>query len=238
MPQIESLPHNAPLVADAPRPRTKRYWYTFDGQGARCLIVGADGAVRERLNGYWLTEIRSGALSALGGPGCYAFYCGATHQVKIGHSLYVDGRWLALEKAMGTYLQPLMKWESPDIRHLERRLHDRFADARTIGEWFDADAVLPYLRNAVTPEVVVEGWVGSRPDVGDNDYITEEQLSAWINVGVKVLEQWRKNQSGPTYIALNGSQKFIRYRKTDIDEWLKTANITPHRGVVAEEAAS
>lgn len=235
MPRIESLPPNAPLLREVVgrKPPTKRVWYTFDLQSTRCLVVGEDGTLSEKLSTHDLNMVRAGEPSPLRDKGCYALYSAGNHSVKIGQSGDVAARWFSIEAAAGTYMQPLMMWQSDTPKLLERMLHNRFADVRGIGEWFAADYVLPYLENVVTPEVLTNGWRGARPDT---EFVTPQQLSCWINVGVDVLSKWRHSQRGPTYFAVNGSLSEIRYRVSDVDEWLESRPLGPQNDLVEVSA--
>lgn len=235
MPRIESLPANAPLLREvvARKTPTKRVWYTFDVQATRCLVIDQSGELQAKLSTYDLNLVRAGESSPLRGMGCYAFYSAGNHAVKIGQSGDVAARWLGIESAAGTYVQPLMMWQSDNPKRLERMLHNRFADVRTIGEWFAADYVLPYLENVVTPEVLTNGWRGVRPDT---EFVSPQQLSCWINVGVDVLTKWRRSQRGPTYFAVNGSLSEIRYRVSDVDEWLASCHLGPQNDLTGVSA--
>lgn len=81
------------------------------------------------------------------GDCCYAFYCKPTHQVKLGRTGDLFGRWSKLETEAGRLLQLLAVWHTDTPGAAERLLHDRFAEHRTYGEWFAADPVIDWLRD-------------------------------------------------------------------------------------------
>jgi len=86
----------------------------------------------------------------LSGDVVYAFYSKALHAIKIGRTTDVIKRWAQLENSSGELRQLLSVWRCPDTKALERDLHMRWADSRTIGEWFAADALIGDLRAMVT----------------------------------------------------------------------------------------
>lgn len=49
-------------------------------------------------------------------------------------------------------------------------------------------------------------------------YITEKELSEWINVPVKTLQRWRWQGGGPPYAKFGGN---VRYATSDILKYEK-----------------
>lgn len=49
--------------------------------------------------------------------------------------------------------------------------------------------------------------------------ITTEQLARRLNLSVRTLCQWRKDQNGPSWYKLN---RLVYYREDDVDAWLKS----------------
>lgn len=54
------------------------------------------------------------------------------------------------------------------------------------------------------------------------DLLTPAEAAEALVVKVTTLEQWRAKKIGPAYIKLGtGTRSPVRYRKADIDEFLK-----------------
>jgi len=87
------------------------------------------------------------------GPACHVYFMQrADGMVKIGSSLDVPARQRVLESAAGP-LEVLLAL--PGDRVLETELHERFAEARVHGEWFNpVSDLLEYINNAKLCKVV------------------------------------------------------------------------------------
>jgi hypothetical protein len=144
----------------------RRSWVAFDkNANARCVVRSADGPVLARLGAYELAcvkkrrptpadqKVAERVVDLLSGNCCYAFYAKPSHAVKIGLTSNVLKRWSELEHRSGMPLQLLMVWKTHDCKSFEKRLHDRFAAYRGLGEWFSADEVLPGLINEAANRV-------------------------------------------------------------------------------------
>lgn len=97
-------------------------------------------------------EIRLGQRMAdfVAGDVVYALYSRPSHAVKIGRTTNVLHRWAKLENESGQLRQLLCVWRCPSSRDMERELHERWSQHRTVGEWFAADPVLAGLRQLAT----------------------------------------------------------------------------------------
>ena len=56
-------------------------------------------------------------------------------------------------------------------------------------------------------------------DGSNSDYLSETQTAKYLNISKKSLQRWRFNRQGPPYVKLN--MKTIRYRREDLDHWMK-----------------
>ena len=61
-------------------------------------------------------------------------------------------------------------------------------------------------------------------DGSNSDYLSETQTEEYLNISKKSLQLWRFNRQGPTYMKLNA--KTIRYRREDLDQWMKERIVT------------
>jgi hypothetical protein len=62
-----------------------------------------------------------------------------------------------------------------------------------------------------------------------DQYLTETQLAKLLNVGIKRVEHWRKGDTGPSYVILNGA---VRYSVRVIEKYLRDNTITPLRAPI------
>ena len=70
----------------------------------------------------------------------------------------------------------------------------------------------------------------------EREFLTPTDLEAAGIATVETLSNWRFKGRGPRWHKLNGS---IRYRRSDVDEWLRTcARETAPVGVAAREEAA
>ena len=61
-------------------------------------------------------------------------------------------------------------------------------------------------------------------DGSNSDYLSETQTAKYLNISKKSLQRWRFNRQGPPYVKLN--MKTIRYRREDLDQWMKERIVT------------
>ena len=61
-------------------------------------------------------------------------------------------------------------------------------------------------------------------DGSNSDYLSETQTAKYLNISKKSLQRWRFNRQGPPYVKLN--IKTIRYRREDLDHWMKERIVT------------
>ena len=61
-------------------------------------------------------------------------------------------------------------------------------------------------------------------DGSNSDYLSETQTAKYLNISKKSLQRWRFNRQGPPYVKLNA--KTIRYRREDLDQWMKERIVT------------
>ncbi|WP_395695054.1 helix-turn-helix transcriptional regulator [Nocardioides sp.] len=50
------------------------------------------------------------------------------------------------------------------------------------------------------------------------DFLTTEELAAYLKVPVPTVRAWRHNGTGPKGIRLG---RHVRYRRTDVDRWIE-----------------
>lgn len=58
-----------------------------------------------------------------------------------------------------------------------------------------------------------------------NQLLTTEQAAKYVGVRPKQMQGWRHDKTGPRFIRLNS--KTVRYRMTDLDEWVKSKQVNP-----------
>ena len=61
-------------------------------------------------------------------------------------------------------------------------------------------------------------------DDNSDALLNEKQLSAWLGISLPSLQRHRANGSGPPFVQL--SERRIAYRRSAVNEWLKTRTIT------------
>lgn len=61
--------------------------------------------------------------------------------------------------------------------------------------------------------------------------LNQQQLASLLGLSERTLERWRSEHLGPPFVRLVGLGS-VRYRKTDIDEWLKVQVVHPSRSHV------
>lgn len=50
------------------------------------------------------------------------------------------------------------------------------------------------------------------------DFLTTEELAAYLKVPVPTIRMWRHNGTGPKGVRLG---RHVRYRRTDVDRWIE-----------------
>jgi excisionase family DNA binding protein len=62
--------------------------------------------------------------------------------------------------------------------------------------------------------------------MSDSDrLLTQREAAEYLHYGVRTLQRWRREGIGPSSIKLPNGQR--RYRKADLDEWLKRYGSNP-----------
>lgn len=105
------------------------------------LMLDHDGAVTKTLNTDDLKKLRASNDKL---AGVYFLHNPLTELVKIGRSEDIITRWRCLETQGGVLLHPLVFWLTTDHVRMELEFHDKYADHRVLGEWFEAKFVLPW----------------------------------------------------------------------------------------------
>jgi hypothetical protein len=149
----------------------------LDKRRTRCVLINPYGFIERRLTNQDLRAVRKLPLSTLpsdmsddvmrmamwlGGDVCYAMYAAPTHMVKFGRTADFRRRWATIEGRSGMRVQPLAAWRCSDTVRWESELFVRYSAARGIGEWFDADVVLPDLRRQFVGDVTALRLVANR----------------------------------------------------------------------------
>lgn len=91
--------------------------------------------------------IGHGLRDLVQGDVCYAFYAKPTHKVKLGRTTSLPERWRQLELSSGMLLQLMSVWHCSNSRELESRLFAHYSEYRTVGEWFNPEAVINDLKS-------------------------------------------------------------------------------------------
>lgn len=59
-----------------------------------------------------------------------------------------------------------------------------------------------------------------------NDLLTPREVAEILKVSTDTLETWRAKRAGPTWMKLGDSKRSpVRYRRSDIDAYLKARNV-------------
>lgn len=54
----------------------------------------------------------------------------------------------------------------------------------------------------------------------EDPILTTAQVATWLGVNPSTVRRWRLDGTGPTYI--RPSPRVIRYRRSDVEAWLRT----------------
>lgn len=131
---------------------------------SRCLLA-VNGSVTyldfERIPSLRSSDARKDPILAPAFTGgVYILHNPRTDLVKIGYSgRSMISRWRGVECASGVNLNPVMLWAVSGPREIEQSLHQRFAEHRERGEWFQSDPVMTWISDFA----VTATWT-SRPD--------------------------------------------------------------------------
>ena len=68
---------------------------------------------------------------------CYVYLLHCAGRFKIGHGLSVRSRIRGMQTGCPYPIELVQEWKSEDAPRVERFLHERFAEFRRTGEWFD-----------------------------------------------------------------------------------------------------
>ena len=58
----------------------------------------------------------------------------------------------------------------------------------------------------------------------DDVLLTEQQVSEMTQISVRTLQRWRAQGTGPAWVRVH---RFVRYRKREVEEWLRQGNQRP-----------
>ena len=59
------------------------------------------------------------------------------------------------------------------------------------------------------------------------DLLTTKEVAEILKVTQVTLRKWRSAETGPSYFCIGeGSRPRVRYRRQDIEEWIKSCRIT------------
>lgn len=58
-------------------------------------------------------------------------------------------------------------------------------------------------------------------------YLTQDQLSEFLLVPVRTLENWRQRKFGPPYIKI---ARHVRYSVESVEAWLQTLKVQTNNG--------
>ena len=57
----------------------------------------------------------------------------------------------------------------------------------------------------------------------ESEFLTSGQAAQFLQVSINTLSCWRSRGTGPSYVKLG--KRLIRYRKSDLDAWIKSESI-------------
>lgn len=112
---------------------------------------------------------------------------------------------------------------------VEHKLHGLWAHKRVNGEWFAIpDEVVESWRAVDSIGVNFDGWdifadkglkqESQPPIVKPGILIRCEHVAEILGVEIRTLADWRLLGKGPPFVRI--SNKCVRYRKADLDEWV------------------
>lgn len=64
---------------------------------------------------------------------------------------------------------------------------------------------------------------GKRAPAEQDRLMDTKQLSEFLQVPERTIEDWRRRSEGPAYVKLNGHM--VRYQMSVVDAWLKTQTV-------------
>lgn len=59
------------------------------------------------------------------------------------------------------------------------------------------------------------------------EILGEEAAAAWLGLAVKTLQNWRYEGRGPKYIKLGAPRSPVRYRLSDLREYVERCSVRP-----------
>lgn len=59
------------------------------------------------------------------------------------------------------------------------------------------------------------------------ELLDEKQVAKLLRVSLASVRRWRQHKAGPTYIKAGAC---VRYRREDVDAWLRTREVRPEAG--------
>jgi predicted DNA-binding transcriptional regulator AlpA len=60
------------------------------------------------------------------------------------------------------------------------------------------------------------------------EWLNSKQVAALLGVSYQTLVYWRCHNTGPVYTRLRASKRApVRYRRSDVDEWMKINSTVP-----------
>ena len=62
--------------------------------------------------------------------------------------------------------------------------------------------------------------------MGSSEFLTTRQLADYLGMSIVKINNDRARGFGPPYMRVD---RVIRYRRTDVDEWIKEHTITPQK---------
>lgn len=57
--------------------------------------------------------------------------------------------------------------------------------------------------------------------------LTTKEVAEYLDIALSTVKQYRVNRTGPVYIKVG---PLVRYRKADVDTWLKNKEIQANNG--------
>lgn len=51
--------------------------------------------------------------------------------------------------------------------------------------------------------------------------MTDTEVAKMLRVGRSTLATWRRNRKGPKWFQADGPQSAVRYRRSDVEEWIE-----------------
>ena len=59
----------------------------------------------------------------------------------------------------------------------------------------------------------------------DDELLDTRRLAAWLGAAIITVTAWRARGAGPPYLRLGVGGRLIRYRRSDVEAWLRARTV-------------